>query len=49
MGKPSTIPQPNDNHKKHLLIVGNCWLEIDLARHFIFYDLKKKVLNGGID
>jgi len=23
--KPSTIPQPNDNHKKYLLIVGNCW------------------------
>ena len=32
----STIPQPNDNHKKYLLIVGNCWLEIDLIRHYIY-------------
>ncbi|KAF6607982.1 hypothetical protein HFC72_11275 [Lactococcus sp. EKM502L] len=35
--------------QKHLF---NCWqmlAEIDLVRHFIFYDLKKKVLYGGID
>ena len=37
VGKPSTIPQPNDNQKNTCLIVGKYWHEIDLVRHCIYW------------